>query len=59
MNRGYVRSYSKEKAWQQAIAIMKSEGYEFSSHEELSYKRQLIPIKQEIKQEKVLRKEFR
>ena len=59
MNKGSLQNYSDEKAWQQAMAIMRSEGYEISSYEEFMYKRQLMPIVQEKKNGKVMRKEFR
>ena len=42
MNREVVRAdLAREKAWNQAVAIMRSEGYEISPQEEVSYRHQI------------------
>lgn len=57
MNREVVKAdLAQEKAFYQAIAIMRSEGYEISSQEEVSYRHQLISIRGAVK--KVKRKEY-
>lgn len=60
MNREVVRAdLAREKAWNQAVAIMRSEGYEISPQEEVSYRHQLTSSEHRSATSKVKRKEYR
>lgn len=57
MNREVVRAdLAQEKAWNQA---MRSEGYEISPQEEVSYRHQLTSSEHRSTTSKVKRKEYR